>query len=38
MFVRTADAGEIKFHVAARLVGGTFQFEECLGILNAVKL
>ena len=32
MFVRTADAGEIRFHVAVCLLGGTFQFEGCLGI------
>jgi len=32
MFVRTADVGEIGFHVAVCRLRGTFQFEGCLGI------
>jgi len=32
MFLRTTDAGEIRFHVAVCLLGGIFQFDGCLGI------
>lgn len=32
---RTADAGDIRFHVAVSVFGGTFQFEGCLGIKSS---
>jgi len=32
MFLSITDAGEIGFHVAVYLLGGTFKFDGCLGI------